>query len=104
MNARKQVEACLLTNHVHRAQQIARTAGTERDELLKLVADYVPPTPEPPDPKPQPTEFGLRLYPPDGLYDGEPCTCLSGCWDSCSGKCGCLACGAAYNDYLSSQD
>ena len=60
-----------------------------------------------------PTNEGKRRYPPDGIYKGgfsdkdknfwEVCTCTKGCPDPCKGQCGCKACRACYNDFLSAE-
>lgn len=52
-----------------------------------------------------PTKEGLERYPPDGYYrldeeDSEPCTCKTDCPMPCNGQCGCSACDAAYQDWL----
>lgn len=39
-----------------------------------------------------PTENGIKLYPPDGLYEEIACTCKDSCTYGCGGKCGCSAC------------
>ena len=49
----------------------------------------------------QPTEEGKRRYPPDGKYEGNPCTCVKTRPVPCIGECGCEACHAAYGDFLS---
>ena len=56
----------------------------------------------------EPTEEGKKRYSPDGYYrdhptDGEryPCLCTEECMRPCKGECGCPACDASYNDYLS---
>jgi len=51
--------------------------------------------------KVKPTEEGLKRYPPDGVYMGVACTCLSTCPSDCIGQCGCEACHNCYADYLS---
>jgi len=38
---------------------------------------------------------------PDGYYYEFPCICTEKCKDACTGECGCKACAAAYNDFLS---
>lgn len=48
----------------------------------------------------KPTQAGAEQYPPDGLYEGIPCTCKWTCV-GCKGECGCDACWAAYQDFLS---
>ena len=50
---------------------------------------------------PQPTDDGLRRWEPFGFYACHACTCLPTCDDPCKGDCGCEACDAAYQDYLS---
>jgi len=51
----------------------------------------------------QPTAKGIEKYPPDGFYDGEPCTCTEQCGEfGCTGQaCSCKACNAGYQDFLS---
>ena len=60
----------------------------------------------------KPTEEGKRRHPPDGIYKGdffdeadkdfwEVCTCSENCPDPCKGQCGCKACRANWNDFLS---
>ena len=56
--------------------------------------------------EPRPTDAGRAKYPPDGYYHatpGEmiPCTCEPSCLGGCKGECGCKACHAAYQDFLS---
>jgi hypothetical protein len=53
----------------------------------------------------EPTEKGKEKYPPDGTYEGEPCTCKPDpeCKYACKGECGCVACCYAYSDFLSCQ-
>ena len=46
-------------------------------------------------------EAAKRRWPPDGFYDGKPCTCPVTCGDACKGECGCEACRTAYADFLS---
>lgn len=40
-------------------------------------------------------------YPPDGQYDGIPCTCRPECPEACKGECGCSACASCYGDSIS---
>ena len=47
----------------------------------------------------KPTKRGIEEYPPDGFYEGYPCTCTEDCIGSCKGDCGCRACSAAYSDF-----
>jgi hypothetical protein len=53
----------------------------------------------------EPTEEGKKRYPPDGIYDDGAgpfvCTCKPECPPACKGKCGCEACHAGYQDFLS---
>lgn len=60
----------------------------------------------------KPTAKGLEELPPDGLYEGEPCTCEPECISDCKGyppACrsqqpkGCTAHQFMYNDFLSSE-
>jgi hypothetical protein len=51
-----------------------------------------------------PTEEGLRRYPPDGRYEGVPCTCKPTCQYNCKGECGCAACRMSYADFLSDRE
>lgn len=51
----------------------------------------------------QPTDEGKNRYPPDGMYQGEPCTCKPECPYNCKGECGCDACCAAYCDFLDTE-
>ena len=48
----------------------------------------------------KPTVTGKEKY-PDGYYYEFPCICTEKCKDACTGECGCKACAAAYNDFLS---
>lgn len=51
-----------------------------------------------------PSAKGMEKYPdePIGYYDGLPCTCLDSCRSACKGQaCGCEACNASYQDFLS---
>jgi hypothetical protein len=52
------------------------------------------------EPAQQPTETGKTKYPPDGLYEDIPCTCVPECADDCKGGCGCSACASAYGDAM----
>lgn len=48
------------------------------------------------------TKEGVKRYPPFGFYGKDnPCTCTEQCSNPCKGTCGCAACRAAYNDFLS---
>lgn len=52
-----------------------------------------------------PTSVSRKNYPdsvPPGYYEDYPCTCDPQCDDPCKGGCGCEACSASYEDYLSS--
>lgn len=42
-------------------------------------------------------------YPPDGVYHEaeERCTCRPDCPHDCKGECGCKACDARWQDWLS---
>jgi len=57
--------------------------------------------------KPEPTAEGRKRYSPTGTYDDGcgvySCTCKPDCEDPCEGRCGCEACDAAYQDWLSIQ-
>jgi hypothetical protein len=48
-----------------------------------------------------PTATGVLKYPPDGYYEGEPCTCTEKCLQDCNGTvCECSACWSAYCDAM----
>jgi len=53
-----------------------------------------------------PTEFGIKKYPPNGLYEEYPCTCVESCPPKCKSvynkerRCNCLACEFSYIDSI----
>ena len=57
----------------------------------------------------KPTKTGVKAYPPNGYYmethfhEEYPCTCTERCGPNCKGECGCKACSACWNDFLSSE-
>jgi hypothetical protein len=56
----------------------------------------------------QPTDEGRKRYEADGFYvvDADwriACTCKPTCPADCKGECGCKACEAAYQDFLSQE-
>jgi len=51
----------------------------------------------------KPSKKGIKKYPPDGYYEGVPCTCKDKCLYNCKGECGCKACKALYQDFLSDE-
>ena len=49
----------------------------------------------------EPTDKGRHEFPPDGYYEGIPCTCHEKCNYACEGKgCGCKAHRACYGEFL----
>lgn len=51
----------------------------------------------------KPSAEGLHKYPPEGRYEGYACTCKPECTYDCKGQCGCRACNASYQDFLSTE-
>jgi len=83
------------------AKQVPEAFGQVRSDLIYRATYYTPPKPESVVvPKIEPTEFGKTVFPPHGIYNGEPCTCTEACNLACSGDCGCPACRDAYYDTM----